>query len=154
DEGILKARRRGRKRRARGPARVETMEYVQKNERMAEVAERLAEADIVAADTEAAGYHRYHDRVCLLQLATRDATYVVDTLAVTDLSPLAGVFADPAREVVFHDADYDLRILNRDFGLVVRGLFDTKIAAQFLGEPGIGLASLAEKHLGVRLEKK
>lgn len=130
------------------------MEYVQQNERMAEVAERLGGADLVAADTEAAGYHRYQDRVCLLQVATRDATYVVDTLAVTDLSPVAGLFADPRVEVVFHDADYDLRILNRDFGLAVRGLFDTKIAAQFLGEPAIGLASLVEKYLGIRLEKK
>src|SRR5690606_6938052 len=87
-------------------------------------------------------------------LATRTATYVVDTLAVTDLTPLAGVFAAPDLEVVFHDADYDLRILYRDFGLRVRGLFDTKLAAQFLGEPAIGLASLTEKYLGIRLEKK
>src|SRR5690606_13792608 len=130
------------------------MEYVQENERLAEVAEEVGAADLVAADTEAAGYHRYHDRVCLLQLATRTATYVVDTLAVTDLTPLAGVFAAPDLEVVFHDADYDLRILYRDFGLRVRGLFDTKLAAQFLGEPAIGLASLTEKYLGIRLEKK
>ncbi|HEY8468454.1 MAG TPA: ribonuclease D [Longimicrobiales bacterium] len=130
------------------------MEYVQSNERVAEVAEALRDADLVAADTEAAGYHRYRDRVCVLQLATRTATYVLDTLAVTDLSPLAELFADPAREVVFHDADYDLRLLSRDFGLEVRGLFDTKIAAEFLGERAIGLASVAEKYLGVHLEKK
>jgi ribonuclease D len=130
------------------------MEYVQSNEQVAEVAEVLRGADLVAADTEAAGYHRYRDRVCVLQLATRTATYVLDTLAVTDLSPLAALFADPAREVVFHDADYDLRLLSRDFGLAVRGLFDTKIAAEFLGERAIGLASVAEKYLGVRLEKK
>jgi len=130
------------------------MEYVQQNERVAEVAERVGKADLVAADTEAAGYHRYHDRVCLLQLSTRTATYVLDTLVVTDLTPLAEPFASPGLEVVFHDADYDLRILSRDFGLRVRGLFDTKLAAQFLGEPAIGLASLTEKYLGVRLEKK
>jgi len=130
------------------------MEYVQQNERVAEVAARVGGADLVAADTEAAGYHRYHDRVCLLQLSTRTATFVLDTLVVTDLTPLAGAFASPGLEVVFHDADYDLRILYRDFGLRVRGLFDTKLAAQFLGEPAIGLASLAEKYLGVRLEKK
>jgi ribonuclease D len=130
------------------------MEFIQSNERVAEVAEALRDADLVAADTEAAGYHRYRDRVCVLQLATRTATYVLDTLAVTDLSPLAELFADPEREVVFHDADYDLRLLSRDFGLEVRGLFDTKIAAEFLGERAIGLASVAEKYLGVRLEKK
>ncbi len=57
-------------------------------------------------------------------------------------------------ETIFHDADFDLRILNRDFGVTIRGLFDTKVAAQFLGEPAIGLASLLEKHLGLRLAKK
>src|SRR5690606_39646192 len=50
--------------------------------------------------------------------------------------------------------DYDLRLLHRDFGLVVRGLFDTKLAAQLLREPAIGLASLESKYLGVQLEKK
>jgi ribonuclease D len=130
------------------------MEYIQRKEDVAEVARALAASDLVAADTEAAGYHRYHDRICLLQLSTRSQTYLIDTLAVTDLAPLAGILADPLRETVFHDADYDLRLLDRDFGLHVRGVFDTKVAAQFLGEPAFGLASLAEKYLGVKVEKK
>jgi ribonuclease D len=130
------------------------MEYVDRPSQIARVARRIAGEPVIAADTEAAGYHRYQDRICLLQLSTRTDTYLVDTLAVSDLEALAPLFADPAVEVVFHDADYDLRLLHRDFGIRVRGLFDTKIAAQFLGEPAIGLASLLEKYLGVHLEKK
>ncbi|MBI4409411.1 MAG: ribonuclease D [Gemmatimonadetes bacterium] len=118
------------------------------------LAERLANARLVAVDTEAAGYHRYRDRICLLQLSTRSNTYLIDTLAVTDLHPLYPIFSDSGRELVFHDADYDLRLLDRDFGVVVRGLFDTRIAAQFLGESALGLANLAEKYLGIRLDKK
>ena len=45
------------------------------------------------------------------------------------LNPLADVFETPDIEVIFHDADYDLRLLDRDFGVSVGGLFDTKIAA-------------------------
>jgi ribonuclease D len=105
-------------------------------------------------DTEAAGYHRYLDRVCLIQLSTRSDTYLVDPLALEAISPLEPLLAAADVEVVFHDADYDLRLLDRDFGIDVRGLFDTRIAAQFLGEPGIGLASLVEKYVGVRLAKK
>lgn len=120
--------------------------------------DRLAEAllgePLIAADSEAAGFHRYHDRLCLLQLSTRSETFLVDTLALDDLGALAELFGDPAREVVFHDADYDVRLLDRDFGVEVRGLFDTKIAAQFTGEPALGLASVLEKHVGVKLEKK
>jgi ribonuclease D len=130
------------------------MTYVDTAEALDAAAEQIVQATLVAADTEAAGFHRYHDRICLLQLSTREATFVVDTLALEHLRPLAQPFADPDVEVVFHDADYDLRLLFRDFGLRVRGLFDTKIAAQFLGEPSIGLASLLERYLGVKLEKK
>lgn len=118
------------------------------------LAARLGRERLVAADTEAAGYHRYVDRMCLLQLSTRDETWLVDTLAVGSLNPLAEVFEDPGIEIIFHDADYDLRLLDRDFGLEVRGLFDTKIAARFAGERAFGLSSLLEEHLGVRLEKK
>lgn len=115
---------------------------------------RVRGAPLVAVDTEAAGYHRYKDTVCLLQLSTRDETFVVDTLAVKDLSGLRALLQDEAAEVVFHDADYDLRLLRRDFDLSIGHLFDTKIAAQFLGEPAIGLGALVEKYLGITLEKK
>jgi ribonuclease D len=130
------------------------MEYIESAEALEALAVRLQPTDLLAADTEAAGYHRFRDRVCLLQLSTRTETFVIDTLAVPDLTPLREIFAEPARELVFHDADYDLRLLDRDFGLRVGRLFDTKLAAQFLGEPAFGLGALAEKHLGIALEKK
>src|SRR5688500_5163992 len=130
------------------------MEYLESAAALEALAERLRGSDLLAADTEAAGYHRYRDRVCLLQLSTRDETFVVDTLAIARLDPLATIFADTNREVLFHDADYDLRLLNRDFSFRIGKLFDTKIAAQFLGEPAIGLGALVEKYLGVVLDKK
>jgi ribonuclease D len=116
--------------------------------------EELAGEPLIAADTEAAGYHRYQDRLCLLQLSTRDRTWIVDTVALGSLNPIADAFERPEVEVVFHDADYDLRLLDRDFDLQVRGLFDTKIAARFAGEHAFGLASLLGGELGVTMEKK
>jgi ribonuclease D len=118
------------------------------------VGRAAAGAGLFAADTEAAGYHRYRDNICLIQVSTRDRTWVVDTLELTELDPLRGPLADASTEVVFHDADYDLRLLHRDFGIEVRGLFDTKIAAELLGEPGLGLASLLEKYIGLTIPKK
>jgi len=114
----------------------------------------LAGEPLIAADTEAAGYHRYLDRLCLLQLSTRDRTWIVDTIALGSLNPIGDMFESPAVEVVFHDADFDLRLLDRDFGITVRGLFDTKVAARFAGERSFGLANLLEEALGVALEKK
>jgi ribonuclease D len=130
------------------------MQYIQKNAELLELAKKLGGAALIAADTEAAGYHRYRDTVCLLQLSTRLDTYVVDTLALPDLSALGPIFEQPETEIVFHDADYDLRLLGRDFNITVNCLFDTKIAAQFIGEQAFGLGSLVEKYLGITLEKK
>jgi ribonuclease D len=110
-------------------------------------------APLAAVDTEAASFHRYVDRVYLIQLSTREATAIIDPLAVADLAPFGALLADPNVEKVFHDADYDLRILDRDHHLRAAHLFDTRIAAQLLGEPAIGLAALLEKYAGVRLAK-
>ena len=130
------------------------MEYIDSPTKFSAMVDRIAGAPLLAADTEAAGYHRYKDTVCLIQLSTRSDTFIVDALAVRELGELAKVLHDQTTEAVFHDADYDLRLLRRDFGLSIKRLFDTKIAAQFLGEPAIGLGALAEKYLGVVLEKK
>ncbi len=114
----------------------------------------LAREPLVAVDTEAASFHRYEDRVYLLQVSTRDRTAVVDPLGVGRLDPFGALLADPAVEVVFHDADYDLRLLERQYGIRAARLFDTRVAAQLLNEPGIGLAALLEKYFGVALNKK
>jgi len=130
------------------------MEYIGTEKELDRVGRRLAGVALIAADTEAAGYHRYSDRVCLLQISTRDETFVIDTLAVSHLNGLREVFTRGETEVVFHDADYDLRLLSRDFELDVTQLFDTKTAAQMIGERSFGLGSLVEKFLGIKLEKK
>lgn len=110
----------------------------------------------IAVDTEGASFHRFVDRVYLLQLSTREHTSVIDPLAVPaeTLAPLGALLADPAVETVFHDADYDLRLLRRDYGWQVRHIFDTRVAAQLLGLKAFGLAALLERYLGVTLDKK
>ena len=115
---------------------------------------RLKTEPLLAVDTEAASFHRHKDRVYLLQLSSRSETAVVDPLAVDNLAPLGEVLADPGVEVVFHDADYDLRLLRQEYGLSASNLFDTRVAAQLLNEPGVGLAALLEKYLGVHLDKR
>jgi ribonuclease D len=115
---------------------------------------RLRGEPLLAVDTEAASFHRFIDRVYLLQISSRDETAVVDPLAVESLAPLADVLANPEVEIVFHDADYDLRLLDREYGFRATNIFDTRIAAQLLNEPGVGLAALLEKYLGVRLDKR
>src|SRR4051812_13781153 len=116
--------------------------------------QQLSQEPLLAVDTEAASFHRFRDRVYLLQLSSRQETAIVDPLAVSNLDSFGAVLADPAVEIVFHDADYDLRLLSQEYGFRATNLFDTRIAAQLLNEPGVGLAALLEKYLGVRLDKR
>src|SRR5262245_42006133 len=90
---------------------------------------------LLGADTEAASFHRYHDRVYLIQLSSRTRTAVIDPLAIEDLAPFGRILADPTVEVVFHDADYDLRLLDQQYGFRAAHVFDTRVAAQLLNEP-------------------
>ena len=86
----------------------------------------IAGATLVALDTEAASFHRYHDRIYLVQLSTPALTAVIDPLGVGDLSPIGELLANPDTEKVFHDADYDLRLFDRQFGFRATRLFDTQ----------------------------
>jgi ribonuclease D len=125
-----------------------------KTAEVAALARELRGQPVLAVDLEADSQHRYREQVCLLQLSVPDRTVLIDPLPGLDLAPLAELFADPAVRKIFHAADYDLRCLHRDFGLQVRGLFDTMVSAQLLGEEKIGLADLLAKHFGVTLDKR
>lgn len=121
---------------------------------LARRAREMAGASIIALDTEASSFHRYKERVCLVQLSTREHTYLVDPLAIPDLSSLGKLLADPKMEVVIHDADYDLRILAKHHAIRVENVFDTLVSAELLNEPEIGLAALLHKYQGVHVDKK
>ncbi len=123
-------------------------------EELAPLLSRWRRESLLAIDTEAASFHRQIDRVYLLQLSTRSETFLIDPVAIPGLPGFGDLFADPAIEWVFHDADYDLRLIGHEFDFGVGTLFDTRVAAQFLNEPGIGLAALLEKYFGVRLDKQ
>ena len=68
---------------------------------------------LLAADTEAASFHRYRDRIYLIQLSSRSETAVVDPLAVHELGGLGTLLSNPKIEIIFHDADYDLQRTQR-----------------------------------------
>ncbi|MCH7856072.1 MAG: HRDC domain-containing protein [Gemmatimonadetes bacterium] len=119
-----------------------------------ELGEALTGESRLAVDLEAAGFHRYSDRVCLLQVTCGEQNFIVDTLAVDPSDVLRGPLESPTVTVLLHGGDYDLRLLDRDLDLHPVKLFDTQTAAALLGEPSLGLAALLEKHLDVHVSKK
>jgi len=110
----------------------------------------------LALDTEADSMHSYFHKVCLIQVTADGRHMVIDPLAIPtdELDPLWRVVRDPAVPVLMHGADYDIRVLDRDYGVRVHGLQDTQIMAQLLGEEKTGLAALLEKELDVHLDKR
>ena len=128
--------------------------WVDSPDALRDLAAELRRHPRIGVDTEANSLHAYREQVCLLQFSTPEADYLVDPLALDDLSPLAPVFADPAVEKIFHAAEYDVLGLHRDFGFAFANLFDTMVSARILGYEKVGLGALLEAFFGVRLEKR
>ena len=114
----------------------------------------IAAAPRIGVDTEADSRHHYPEKVCLIQVATSEAAYVIDPLAIDDLSALGRVLSDPRVEKVLHGADYDVRGLDRDFGFGIKPLYDTNVAARLAGLERFGLAALMEDLLGIVIPKQ
>jgi ribonuclease D len=114
----------------------------------------LAHAPLIAVDTESDSFHRYREKVCLIQMSALGEDAIIDPLSLPSMEPLQPVFADPQRIKIFHDAGYDLICLFRDFGMQVRGLFDTMLASRLLGRKHFGLAALLREHCGFEADKR
>ena len=128
--------------------------WVETNRDLSRLALSLEKEPAIGVDLEADSMFHYKERVCLLQISTADQNVLLDPLALKDISPLKSVFAEPRIRKVIHGSDYDIRSLKRDFGIVVRALFDTHIAARFLGYRETGLANLLKDKFGLNIEKK
>ena len=131
-----------------------TCEIITTTGRLAEVADILRQQTEIAVDLEMDSLHHYREKVCLVQISTRQQSWLIDPLALPSLSPLAAPLADPGIVVVMHGSDYDIRSLHRDFGIEVSNLFDTMIAARFLRIAEFGLAALLKARFGIELDKK
>lgn len=112
---------------------------------------RLASEPRVALDTEADSLHSYYEKICLLQLSIPGEHVLIDPLAGFDLQPLFDALV--GKRIVFHGADYDLRLLNKAFQITFDDLFDTMIAARLCGFKELGLAALVEKFFQTQLSK-
>lgn len=121
---------------------------------LAALASHLLENPLVAVDTESNSLYAYRERVCLVQFSTPRQDYLVDTLALADLAPLAAVFASTEIEKVFHAAEYDIICLKRDYQFTFANLFDTMQAARILGIKEVGLGSLLEAEFGILQDKR
>lgn len=127
------------------------VQVIDTDEKRAALLPLINSAAWLAIDTEADSLHAYPEKVCLIQISTADDDYLVDPLAKMDINPFLDALV--GRELIFHAADYDLRLLRKHHDFTPTEIFDTMLAARLLGERQFGLGALVEKFLGVKLDK-
>ena len=112
-----------------------------------------ARADgICAVDTEFVWERTYAPALCLVQLATKERLAVIDPVEGAPLEPVAELMADAAVEKVMHAPSGDLAAFVLHYGVRPQNVFDTQVAAGFVGYGGSpSLERLLDQAVGVRL---
>jgi len=136
------------------PSRETSLVYLDSQAEVDRFLASIAATRELALDTEGASFHRFVDRIYLLQLSTREKSAIIDPLPIGSPVGLGQLLENAQVEKIFHDADYDLRLLHQDYGWKSANIFDTRVAAQLLGLKAFGLAALLERYFGIKLDKK
>lgn len=129
--------------------------YISTPNELVEFCERARSHKVLAVDTEFLRERTYHPQLCLIQVATRDEAVAIDPLLIDDLSPLAELLEDQSSTKVFHACDQDLEVIYSAMGIVPTPVFDTQLAAAFLGHRmQMGYGALVQAYQGLRLDKE
>lgn len=130
---------------------MKNLRIISRNSELEPLLQALALSSEIAIDTEADSLFAYKAKVCLIQIGTPGADWIVDPLDHMDLSPLLQALAQ--KDLLLHGCDYDLRMLSSEYGFKAQKVWDTMIAARYLNEKHFGLAALVHKYYGVELDK-
>jgi len=108
----------------------------------------------MAFDTEFVGEKRFITLLCLIQVCTPNGCYLIDPIKLSNLDPFLHLIQDPKIEKITHAGENDYRILFEQFDVLPENLFDTQVAAGFVGyKYPLSFAKLIEVELGIRLSK-
>lgn len=121
------------------------------------LADRLSAQPEIALDSEANSGFVYKERLCLLQISDGSDVWLIDLVALPDdrqaLDPLRGLLEDPQITVCLHGGEFDVGCLKRDYGIELRGVWDSQRAASFLGWEKTGYGSVVQRICGIELPK-
>lgn len=128
--------------------------YISTSDELSAFCERIGKERVIAVDTEFLRERTYYPKLCLVQVGTASEIGAIDPILIKDLSPLASIFADERVTKVFHACGQDLEVILDGMGVACTPVFDTQVAAAFLGmRQQVSYASLVEAYAGVRLPK-
>jgi ribonuclease D len=131
------------------------MEPIRTTPDLAAACQRLAQSDFVAIDTEFMRDQTYWPKVCLIQAATDEASYIIDPLAAgIELKPFFELLVDPKVLKVFHAARQDIEIFHHLARIIPQPFFDTQIAAMVCGfGEAVSYETLVRKTLNAQIDK-
>ncbi len=130
------------------------LSIIETDEALQEKASQWALEKVLAVDLEGDSLHSYKEKICLIQVTDSKQDYIIDPLKINDLRPILELLEDDQILKVMHGADFDIVSLKRDYNTVIHNVFDTLIAAQFLGYLKFSLSHLVREHFGFELEKE
>jgi len=133
-------------------------EYINTSEKLEEACKDLKQEKELAIDLECENnLHHYGAYISLIQISTKKKNYIVDILVLkklNKLSPLVDILEYPKILKVFHDVDFDFRMLNSQLNCHPKNIFDTQIVAMLLGKERLGLGDLMDEYFKVKKIKK
>ncbi|MCI9128735.1 MAG: ribonuclease D [Eggerthellaceae bacterium] len=130
------------------------MRYIDDEKGLARFIEEAKRSELLAIDTEFLREKTYYPKACLIQVSTDDRIYIIDPIALPDVSAIGVLLEDEGIVKVFHAGTQDIEILLRLTGTTPWPIFDTQMAAALLGfSHQVGLGQLVSTICGVSLKK-
>lgn len=128
--------------------------YLSTQDQLEDFCRQIEGEKVIAVDTEFLREKTYYPKLCLVQVGAAELTAAIDPLLIEDLTPLAKIFEDASVTKVLHACGQDLEVILDGMGCVCAPVFDTQLAAAFLGmRQQVSYGSLVEAYCGVRLPK-
>ena len=124
------------------------------NSELAEWCRRWQQLPFVAVDTEFLRTETFFPIAGLIQIGDGEHAFLIDPLAITDWAPLVELLENPSVIKVLHSCSEDLEVFHHLCGAVPQPLFDTQLAAAYLGmDFSMGYSRLVSALLGIELSK-
>jgi len=128
--------------------------FIKEVSHLEEICKQLKEQPWIGFDTEFIGEKRFFTLLCLIQINSPIGCFLVDPIAIKDLKPFLDLIEDPSILKITHAGENDYRLLYQQFDILPKNVFDTQIAAGFLGyNYPTAFRKIMDKELGIRLKK-
>lgn len=129
--------------------------YITTDQELEIACKHLETCDTLGIDIECENnLHHYGTYISLIQISSRTQNFIVDIMQFKTIDPLKKILENPSIVKIFHNIDFDLRVLNFQFACKPKNLFDTQLAATFLNFEQVGLGALQKMFFNIEKQKK